>query len=494
MQVNPSIFREYDIRGIAGEEFSDKALQEYEKWYGKFPGITITPDVAIVLGKAYGTQIRKRGGKNIIIGHEERQYGDELKRLFIDGMRSTGCDITDAGVSLTPIIYFSTAFYKFDGGVNVTGSHNIYFFNGFKMMAKDVYPVYGEEIQEMKNIIEKDDYHLDIQGNLTQKNVFDDYKKYLLDHNKLNKKMKIVLDCGNGSAGLFAPNLLRELGCEVIEMYSEVDATFPNHVPDPEDKFVMQELAGRVVQVKADLGIGLDADGDRFGCVDEKGEFIYADRMMLILAKDILSRNPGKKILYDVKCTKLMEELVPKYGGVPYMHVTGHAPIKATLRNDLEVIFAGEISGHFYWVEDYFKIDDGVYSAAKILSFISGQDKKLSEIMSEVPVTSMTPEIKLPCADEVKVKVANDIKEKFEKTYKVITIDGARVVFSDTSWALVRPSNTSPYLTIRVEADTDEEVIKIKNIMQDEFDKYPEIGDKLDRGNVTSHTGKLGWV
>ena len=304
----------------------------------------------------------------------------------------------------------------------------------------------------------------------------------------------MVVDCGNGSAGNFAPEFLRSLNCEVVELFTEPDAKFPNHVPDPEDKFVMQELAGRVVQVKADLGIGLDADGDRFGCVDEKGEFIYADRMMLILAKDILSRNPGKKILYDVKCTKLMEELVPKYGGVPYMHVTGHAPIKATLRNDLEVIFAGEISGHFYWVEDYFKIDDGVYSAAKILSFISGQDKKLSEIMSEVPVTSMTPEIKLPCADEVKVKVANDIKEKFEKTYKVITIDGARVVFSDTSWALVRPSNTSPYLTIRVEADTDEEVIKIKNIMQDEFDKYPEIGDKLDRGNVTSHTGKLGWV
>jgi phosphomannomutase / phosphoglucomutase len=494
MQVSPSIFREYDIRGIAGEKFSDKALEEYEKWYGKFPGINITPDVAIALGMAYGTIIRGRGGKSVIIGHEERQYGDQLKKFFIQGMRSTGCDVTDAGVSLTPVIYFATAFYHYDGGVNVTGSHNVYFFNGFKMMAKDVYPIYGNEIQKMKSIIDKEDYFKDKEGTLTKKEVFTDYKKYLLDHNKLQRKIKIVLDCGNGSAGIFAPQLLRELGCEVVEMYSEVDATFPNHVPDPEDRFVMQELSKRVVAEKADIGIGLDADGDRFGCVDEKGEFVYADRMMLVLAKDILTRNPGKKILYDTKCTRLMEELVPTYGGIPYMHVTGHAPIKATLRKDKDVIFAGEISGHFYWCEDYFKIDDGVYSSAKVLSLLSTKSLTVSEWLKDIPVTSMTPEIKLPCSDDLKVKVVNDIKAKFTKTNKVITIDGVRIIFSEKSWALVRPSNTSPYLTVRVEAESDEEVIRLKNIVQDELDKYPEIEDKLDRKNVTTHTGKLGYV
>jgi len=352
MKVSPSIFREYDVRGIAGEKFSEKALLEYEKWYGKFPGITITPDIAVVLGKAYGTQIRKRGGKKIIIGHEERQYGDELKRLFIEGVRTTGCDVTDAGVALTPIVYFATAFYNFDGGVNVTGSHNVYFFNGFKMMAKDVYPIYGEEIQEMKKIVEEESYHKDLKGKLENKSVLEDYSKYLLDHNNLEKKLKIVLDCGNGSAGLFAPDILRKLGCEVVEMYSEVDATFPNHLPDPEDIYMMRELSLRVVKEKADLGVALDADGDRFGCVDENGEFIYADRMLLLIAKDVLSRNPGKKILYDVKCTRYLEKLVPEYGGIPLMHVTGHAPIKATFRKDVNVIFGGEISGHFYWAED----------------------------------------------------------------------------------------------------------------------------------------------
>lgn len=494
MKVSSSIFREYDIRGIAGKKFSQKALKEYEKWYGKFPGITITPDVAVALGKAYGTKIRQRGGRKVIIGHEERQYGRELKEQFIEGILSTGCDVTDAGVALTPIIYFATAFYKYDGGVNVTGSHNVYFFNGFKMMAKDVYPIYGTEIQEMKKIVENDDYLEGSQGKLNKKDVVGDYTNYLLSHNKLDKKLKVVLDCGNGSAGLFAPEVLRKLGCDVTEMYSEVDATFPNHLPDPEDVFVMKELAERVVKEKADIGIGLDADGDRFGCVDEKGQFIYADRMLLLIAKDILSRNPGKKILYDIKCTRYLEELVPKFGGVPLMHVTGHAPIKATMRKDKDVIFGGEISGHFYWVEDYFRFDDGLYSAAKVLSLISKSKDPVSKIISQIPVTSMTPEIKLPCADEKKVEIVEKIKNVFTKDHKVITIDGARILFSPTSWALIRPSNTSPYLSFRCEADSDEEVIRIKNVMQDEFDKYPEIGDKLDRKNVTSHTGKLGWI
>ena len=449
---------------------------------------------ATALGKAYGTKIRQKGGKKIIIGHEERQFGKELKEYFINGILTTGCDVDDAGVSLTPIIYFSTAFFDYDGGVNVTGSHNVYFFNGFKIMAKNVFPIFGTEIQDMKNIISRDEYTIDSPGKLNNKSVIDEYTNYLLTHNKLNRKLKIVLDCGNGSAGMFAPSILRKLGCEVVEMYSEVDATFPNHVPDPEDVDAMKELSKKVIEEKADIGIGLDADGDRFGCVDEKGEFVYADRMLLLLSKDILSRNPGKKILYDVKCTRLLEDLIPKYGGIPYMHVTGHAPIKATMRKDAEVIFAGEISGHFYWAEDYFKIDDGVYSAAKVLTLISNQNKKLSELMSEFPITSMTPEIKLPCADDIKQKVVEEIKDSFSKTNKVIDIDGARVVFSPTSWALCRASNTSPYLTVRVEASSDEEVINIKNIIQDTLDKYTEIGDKLDRNNVTSHTGKLGWV
>ncbi|MBU0569520.1 phosphomannomutase/phosphoglucomutase, partial [Patescibacteria group bacterium] len=454
----------------------------------------ITPEIAEAIGKAYGSRIRKRGGKNVIIGHEIRPHGEELKMQFIQGVLSTGCNVFDAGVSLTPIIYFSTAYHKFDGGVNVTGSHNVYFFNGFKTMAKNVYPVYGKELQKMRRMVEKNKFIKDEKGGYVKIDVSRDYKSYLLKHNQLKRKLKVVLDCGNGSAGVFAPEILRDLGCDVVEMYTKPDAHFPNHVPDPEDPWVMQELSKRVVKEKADIGIGLDADGDRCGVVDEKGEFIYADRMLLVLAKKILVRNKGGKVLYDVKCTRLLEELIPRYGGKPLMHCTGHAPIKQSMRDDKKIIFGGEISGHFFWAEEYFKIDDGVYSAAKILTMLSESKKPFSYFFKDIPLTPMTPELKLPCGDKVKVKVVKKITKYFKKRYKTITIDGVRVVFSDKNWALVRASNTSPYLTIRVEAETDEELIKIKNIVADQLEKYPEIEDKLDRKNVTSHTGKLGWV
>lgn len=494
MKVDHNIFREYDIRGIAGTEFSKKALEEYERWYGKFPGITITPQIAEAIGKAYGTLIRGRGGRNVIVGYEIRPYGEELKLLFIKGVRFTGCSVTDAGVSLTPVIYFSIAKFGFDGGVNVTGSHNVYFFNGFKTMAKDVYPIYGKELQEMRRIVEEERYYSDKQGGYQKKEVFSEYSNYFLQHNSLQRPLKIVLDCGNGSAGVFAPKLLRDLGCNVIGLYTKPDATFPNHVPDPEDPFVMQDLAKSVVKEKADIGIGLDADGDRFGVVDENGSFVYADRLLLLLAKDILARNSGKKIVYDVKCTRLIDELVPKFGGIPVMHITGHAPIKQTLRNDPEVIFAGEVSGHFYFAEDYFRIDDGLYAAGKVLSMLSRVKHSFSKFFDGFPKTVMTPELKLPCGDEAKQKVVIEVSKYFSSNYKTVTIDGVRVLFSGTSWGLVRASNTSPYLTIRVEADTKKEVIDIKNILADQLEKFPEIGDKLNRHAVTTHTGKLGWI
>ncbi|QQG41236.1 MAG: phosphomannomutase/phosphoglucomutase [Candidatus Woesebacteria bacterium] len=494
MKVSESIFRDYDIRGIAGDKFSAKSLAEYEKWYGKFPGITITPEVGKAIGKAYGSLISQKGGKKIVIGYEMRPYGDELKKQFSEGVMEAGIDVYDIGVSLSPQVYFSIPHYDFDGGVSVTGSHNVYFFNGFKMMGKNVYPVYEGEIQKMKKMIQSDDYvNASKKGNYYEKDSKTDYMNYLVEHGKIEKKLKVVLDCGNGSAGLFAPEILKRLGVDLVELFSEPDTSFPNHVPDPENIKVMQDLGKIVVENKADIGIALDADGDRFGIVTEKGETVFSDRLLLIIAKDVLSRNPGKKILYDVKCSRLLDKLIPEFGGVPLMHKTGHAPIKATFRDDPDVIFGGEISGHFYWGEDYYKIDDGVFSAVKFLSLISRSNQKVSEIINELPKTSMTPEIKMPCADEVKTKVVEAIREKFSKDYKTIQMDGVRVLFSETSWALVRQSNTSPYLTIRMEADSDAELIKIKNIIADELEKYPEIGDKLDRENVTSYTGKLGW-
>lgn len=492
MKVNPTIFREYDIRGIAGIEFTPEAVGEYEKWYGKFPGINITLDVAKAIGSAYGTIIRNNGGKRVVIGHELRPFGEELKKAFITGVLQVGCDVSDLGVSLTPIVYFNTAFSEFDGGVMVTGSHNIYFYNGFKMMKKGVYPIFEKEIQTLKEIAENETFFKDNLGKLNALDGFSSYKKYILEHIKVNKKFKVVIDSGNGSAGLFAPELFRDLGCEVVEIYSEPDASFPNHVPDPQEKQTLKALIERVKEEKADLGIGFDADADRVGFISEKGEFVTGDLVLLVFAKDVLSRYPGKKIIYDVKCSQLLEDLILQYGGVPVMYRTGHAPLKAALRTEKDAIFAGELSGHFFFAENYFKIDDGLYSAAKMLEIMSCLNCSFSSLFDDIPERVSTPELKLRSSDEEKFDIVEKVKKSLTDKYSLSTLDGVRFRVSETGWGLLRASNTAPYLSLRVEGKTEKEALGIKNILADELEKFPSILDKLDRNNIAS-IGKLGW-
>ena len=494
MNINPTIFRLYDIRGIAGKKFTEEEIKTYEKWYGPFPGITLTPDVANAIGKAYGTIIRRSGWKKVVVGYEIRPFAEELKNAFVDGILSTGCDVADASVSLTPVIYFATAFFGFDGGVNVTGSHNVYFYNGFKMMKKDVWPLFGDELAGMRGMIEKNDYISDEKGKREAFDADTPYEDYFLKHVKLSRKLRIVIDAGNGSAGIIAPQLFRKLGCVVVELYTKPDATFPNHTPDPEAPQNMKDLGATVRNVGADLGIGFDADGDRMGFVDENGDYISADLLLLLFAKDALKRNPGKKILYDVKCSQLLQDLIPTYGGIPLMHQTGHAPIKQTLRKDESIIFGGEVSGHFYFVEDYFRFDDGLFSAGKMLEIFSSKVGPFSSLLAEFPRRVRTPEIKLPCADEKKFKVVEAIKKVFEKKFPVILIDGVRIRLTKTGWGLIRPSNTSPYLTLRVEGISEVEVLRVKGILADALEKFPEVRDKLDRDNVAVLKGKLGWI
>ena len=494
MHIKPTVFREYDIRGIAGSGFAPAAIAEFEKWYGPFPGITITLEGAEAIGKGFGTIIRRAGGKRVVVGRERRPFADELTSAFIRGTRSTGCDVTDLGESLTPIAYFTTACEKFDGGVNVTGSHNVYFYNGFKMMKRDVWPIFGEELQRMREMIEAEDFVKDREGVYELFDGFKTYKKYYLDHIHLARKVRMVLDTGNGSAGLFAPELFRALGCEVIEQHTDPDPSFPNHVPDPEARQNMVDLCDRVRAEGAELGIGLDADGDRVGFVNERGEYVDADSIILALSKDILLRNPGKKILFDVKCTQLLLELIPTFGGVPLMHHTGHAPIKQTMRQDEAIIFGAETSGHMYFVEDYFKIDDGLFAAGRVLELYAKSTKPFSALYADFPERIRTPEIKLPCADEKKFEIVGQIQQRLGSQYSSRTIDGVRIQFSKTGWGLVRASNTSPYLTVRVEAESEAEVLKIKNILANELEKFPEVGDRLNRASPFTLTGRLGWV
>lgn len=495
MKINPTIFREYDIRGVIDTGFSKKALEEYEKWYGAFPGITIRREDAEAIGKAYGTIIVRAGGKRVVVGHEIRPGADALTNAFISGLSSTGCIVVDLGVSLTPIVYFTTAHGGYDGGVNITGSHNVYFYNGFKLMKKDVWPLFSAELQAMRRLIEQEDFvTAEKPGTIEKLDAFEMYSNYFLSHIKLARPLKIVMDCGNGSAGVFAPELFKKLGCEVVGLYTESDATFPNHLPDPEQRQFYGELQRLVISEKADLGVAFDADGDRVGFISEKGEFIEADEALLIFARAALLRHPGKKILYDVKCSQIFEELIPEFGGVSLMHRTGHGPIKETLRKDADIIFAGETSGHFYFVEDYFKIDDGLFGAGRMLEIIAAGPQDASFLVADFPKRVRTPEFKLPCADEHKFMIVTAIQESLSKHYEAITIDGIRIKISRTGWGLVRASNTSPYLTIKIEAESEAEVLRIKNIIADELEKHAEVIEKLDRSVVARLGGKLGWV
>jgi len=494
MEINKTIFREYDIRGVVGEKLSNEEIKKYEDYYGKFPGITLTNELAVEIGKAYGTIIRKDGGKDIVIGHEMRPFGDELKKAFIVGVRSTGCNVCDTGPATSPLIYFANAYGTFDGGVNVAGSHNLYFYNGFKLMKRDNAPIFGEELQELRKIIESKDYFADTEGKYSKVDFAVPYKEYFTEYVSVKNKLKVVVDSGNGTAGKFAPDILRAIGLDVIELFSKPDATFPNHVPDPEQPQNLEALSKKVREEEADCGVAFDADGDRVGFVDEKGVHIPSDLILILFAKDILSRNHEKKILFDVKSSALVERYVEDYEGIPVMSRTGHSPILQEMHNDPDIIFGGESSGHFYFTENYFRIDDGLWAAAKFLELFSQQNVPFSALFKQFPTLVRTPELKLLCADEKKFIVVDKIQKILSKKYPSITLDGIRIKVTETGWGIIRASNTSPYLTIRVEGDSDEEVIKVKNILADELEKHPEIVDKLNRNKVASLTGKLGWV
>ena len=494
MKINPYIFREYDIRGVVDTGVTEKAIKEYEKWYGSFPGVTLPDEVVSAVGRAYGDFIRRDGGRKVVVGYEIRPGGERIKELFVEGVLLSGCDVVDLGVALTPLVYFTVGNGGYDGGVNITGSHNVYFFNGFKLMKKGVQPLFGEELQEMRRMIDDNQFsEKGTRGTRESADSFPAYKEYVHSHISLARKLKVVIDCGNGSAGVFAPELLRLLGCTVVELYTTPDTTFPNHIPDPEQSQFFGELKDTVLKERADIGIAFDADGDRAGFIDEKGVFWESDLITLLCAKDILARNPGKKVLFDVKCSQLLEEYIPRFGGIPLMHRTGHAPIKDTLRKDLEIIFGGEKSGHFFFVEDYYRIDDALWAACRMLELISKKGP-LFLLMDEFPKRFATPEFKLPCPDEKKFIVVQKITQLLSARYPVITIDGVRFKMSDTGWGLIRASNTSPYLTARAEGSTEEEAIKIKSILADELEKFPEVADRLDRNVLARLGGRLGWL
>ena len=448
---NPHIFRAYDVRGRVGTD--------------------ITPEVFRGVGAAYGTLIRRNGGRTIAVGQDNRTSSGDLKAGFVEGVRSAGIDVIDIGLSPTPVLYFATAHWRLDGGANITGSHNPIDYNGVKMVHPGAAPLTEDEIQSLRKIAEAGDFERG-QGTISQRNPREEYFETITRLVKPVRRLNVIVDAGNGVAGSFAPELLRRLGCQVTELYCESDGTFPNHLPDPEDPENVRELQARVVEERADLGLAYDGDADRVGVIDERGERHEADLILVLLARDLLARRPGAKILFDVKSSQSLIDDIREHGGVPIMWKTGHSHLKRKMRDD-GILLGGEVSGHMFFAEKYYGVDDGILASAKVIEIVAGQPGPASRLFDSLPHLHATPELKAPCPDGEKFRVIDELARELKQRYETIDIDGARVLFPGGGWGLVRASNTNPYLTLRFEARTEPEIDAMKRVIYDALKRYP---------------------
>lgn len=454
--MNPNIFREYDIRGIVGSD--------------------LTLEVVELLGRGFGTYLlRNTEGRAVTVGYDIRLSSPDFCRAITKGLTSTGCDVIDIGLVGTPQVYFSLFELNPAGGVMITGSHNPAEFNGFKLCVGKT-TLHGQQIQEIRQLIENNDF-IEGNGSVSTADVITPYINLLKNKIKISgKKPKVVIDCGNGSGGLVAPKLIKELGCDLIELYCEPDGNFPNHHPDPTVPKYLVDLIATVKREQADVGIAYDGDADRIGVVDEQGNILWGDELMIIYSRDILNKNPGATIIYEVKCSQNLGQDITKHGGRPIMWRTGHSLIKKKMKEEGAAL-AGEMSGHMFFADDYFGYDDAIYASCRLLQIISNSDQKLSQMLADVPKTYSTPEIRVECADEEKFSIIEELKTYFKKSYEVIEVDGARIVFSD-GWGLVRASNTQPVLVLRFEAGSESGLTEIKKIVLNKLAEYPAVSLK----------------
>jgi phosphomannomutase/phosphoglucomutase len=453
MTLNPHIFRAYDVRGRIGPD--------------------INADVFRRVGRAYATLIQRNGGRRIAVGQDNRESSAELKAGFIEGVRAAGVDVVDIGTVTTPILYFATAHWKLDGGANVTGSHNPVDYNGVKMVHPGAAPLTEAEIQGLRETIERGTFASGA-GALSRRDPRDDYFETVAKLVRLERPLKVVADAGNGIAGVYGPPLLRRLGCEVVELHCESDGRFPNHLPDPEDPENVVDLQQKVVEVGADLGLAWDGDADRVGVIDERGRRHEADLILVLLARDLLQRHPGAKVVFDVKSSQVLVDDIKKQGGIPVMWKTGHSHLKRKMRED-KILLGGEVSGHMFFADGYYGVDDGILAACKIAEIAARHRGTVSSLFDSVPHLHATPELKALCPDGEKFRVIDELARELKQRYETIDIDGARVLFPGGGWGLVRASNTNPYLTLRFEARTEAEIDAMKRVIYDALRRYPFI-------------------
>jgi phosphomannomutase/phosphoglucomutase len=444
MQLSPSIFKAYDIRGII-----DK---------------TLDPSIAKLIGQALGTEMRELGETEVVIGRDGRLSGPSLIAALTEGLLSTGMNVIDLGMVATPMVYFA-ANQTIDGkkpksGVMITGSHNPPNYNGFKMVLGGA-AIYGEQIQKLRKRIENKQFVIG-QGARSVFDIFPMYLERITSDVKLSRPMKIAVDCGNGVGGAFAGQLFRALGCKVQELFCEVDGKFPNHHPDPAHIENLQDLIKNLQATNNELGLAFDGDADRLGVVTKDGQVIFPDRQMMLFAKDVLSRNPGSQIIYDVKCTRNLGKWVTQHGGEPLMWKTGHSLVKAKLK-ETGAPLAGEMSGHIFFKDRWFGFDDGLYTGARLLEILS-REKDPNQTLNNLPNAICTPELQMACTEGEPFQLLEVIKAnaKFPTSESINTIDGVRVEYAD-GFGLARPSNTTPVVVMRFEADTVEAIARIQS-------------------------------
>lgn len=428
IRVNPQIFREYDIRGVVGKD--------------------LTPDVVRLLGQAYGTYMVEKGRKDLTVGRDCRLSSDDFRDALVEGILSTGCNVTDIGVCPTPVFYFSLFHLNKEGGMMITASHNPAEFNGFKVSVGNQ-TIFGEELQNLRRRLEMGGFAQG-QGTLSAYEITKPYLQRIEEDISIARPIKVAVDGGNGTAGPIVTTLLKNLGCQVLELYCDMDGRFPNHHPDPTVPEFLEDLIDTVIREKAEVGLAYDGDGDRLGVVDKKGEIIWGDRLLILFAREILKDHPGATIISEVKASQTLYDDIVRHGGKPLMWKTGHSLIKKKMR-ETNALLAGEMSGHLFFADRYFGYDDAIYASCRLLEILATYRKGALELIGDVPKTESTPEIRISCPEERKSRIVEKVRDHFSEDHEVIGIDGARILFED-GWGLVRASNTGPILVLRFEA------------------------------------------
>ncbi|HKY08800.1 MAG TPA: phosphomannomutase/phosphoglucomutase [Candidatus Binatia bacterium] len=448
--MNPSIFREYDIRGLAEKDFDR--------------------DFALLLGKVHGSAIASRGGKRVTVGRDCRRTSDAYAEAVIAGLAAAGLQVYDIGVCPTPLLYFSLFHLDVDGGVEVTASHNPSEYNGFKIcLGKDT--LYGRQIQDIRAAMERKDFRERPGGKVERYDIVSPYHEYLSkDVPKLSRPLKVVIDGGSGVGGPVAPPVFRALGCTVWEIACAPDPGFPFHHPDPTVPENLEMLIDKVKKEKADVGIAYDGDADRIGAVDENGTILWGDELLVLFSRDVLKRHPQATIISEVKCSQRLYDDIAHNGGRAIMWKAGHSLLKAKMK-ETQALLAGEMSGHMFFKERYFGYDDAIYASLRLLEILANAGKPLSLLLADLPPSVSTPEIRVDCPDERKFIIAERATEYFREHYDVIDVDGVRVRFPD-GWGLIRASNTQPALVLRFEANSEAKIKEYRALVERKLKEF----------------------